>query len=156
MKYKKYLLILLTVLLLGTTKTYALNKNDYRSINNNLVQNVNKIESNIKSPNLINILEVECNDIFGDKNNPDSLSHLINEILQYPRIIVPIIVIGLGTLDLAKAVIASKEDEMKKAQKTFVKRVIIGVAFFLIPAFVNLIMWLADIVWNGAYPTCGL
>lgn len=156
MKYKKYLLILLTVLLLGTTKTYALNKNDYRSINNNLVQNVNKIESNIKSPNLINILEVGCNDIFGDKNNPDSLSHLINEILQYPRIIVPIIVIGLGTLDLAKAVIASNEDEMKKAQKTFVKRVIIGVAFFLIPAFVNLIMWLADIVWNGAYPTCGL
>lgn len=156
MKYKKYLLILLTVLLLGTTKTYALNKNDYRSINNNLVQNVNKIESNIKSPNLINILEVGCNDIFGDKNNPDSLSHLINEILQYPRIIVPIIVIGLGTLDLAKAVIASKEDEMKKAQKTFAKRVIIGVAFFLIPAFVNLIMWLADIVWNGAYPTCGL
>ena len=156
MKYKKYLLILLITLLLGTTKTYALSKNSYGNINNNLVQNVNKIELNIKSSGPINILEVGCNDIFGDKKDPDSLSHLINEILQYPRIIVPIIIIGLGTLDLAKAVIASKEDEMRKAQKTFVKRVIIGVAFFLIPAFVNLIMWLADIVWNGAYPTCGL
>lgn len=151
MKYKKYLLILLITLLLGTTKAYALSKNSYGNINNNLVQNVNKIELNIKSSGLINILEVGCNDIF-----PDSLRELINEILQYPRIIVPIIVIGLGTLDLAKAVIASKEDEMRKAQKTFVKRVIIGVAFFLIPAFVDLIMWLANIVWNGAYPTCGL
>lgn len=151
MKYKKYLLILLITLLLGTTKAYALSKNSYGNINNNLVQNVNKIELNIKSSDLINILEVGCNDIF-----PDSLRELINEILQYPRIIVPIIVIGLGTLDLAKAVIASKEDEMRKAQKTFVKRVIIGVAFFLIPAFVDLIMWLANIVWNGAYPTCGL
>jgi hypothetical protein len=51
---------------------------------------------------------------------------------------------------------ASKEDEMKKAQKTFIKRVIIGVAFFFIPALVNILMWLANIVWNGMYPTCGL
>ena len=67
MKYKKYLLILLITLLLGTTKTYALSKNSYGNINNNLVQNVNKIELNIKSSVPINILEVGCNDIFGDK-----------------------------------------------------------------------------------------
>ena len=69
---------------------------------------------------------------------------------------IPIILIIIGMIDLGKAVIASKEDEMKKAQSTFVKRVIIGVAFFFIPILMNIIMFLADLVWNGMYPTCGL
>lgn len=100
---------------------------------------------------------VDCNELFGSKDDPNSIRYLIDEILQYPRIIVPILVIALGIIDLAKAVIASKEDEMKKAQKTFVKRVIIGVAFFFIPLFVDIIMDLADIVWEGlGYTTCDL
>ena len=106
---------------------------------------------NYSQNSLINILEVGCNDLFDQ-----SLIDLLNDILKYPRIIVPILVIGLGLIDLGKAVMASKEDEMKKAQKTFIKRVIIGVAFFFIPALVNILMWLANIVWNGMYPTCGL
>ena len=132
MKYKKYLLFLLVIMVIGVNRTYAMN-------------------INYSQNSLINILEVGCNDLFDQ-----SLIDLLNDILKYPRIIVPILVIGLGLIDLGKAVMASKEDEMKKAQKTFIKRVIIGVAFFFIPALVNIIMWLANIVWNGMYPTCGL
>ena len=96
--------------------------------------------------------KVTCDELFDD-----GIKEIINDILTYVRIIVPIIVIGLGTLDLAKAVIASKEDEMKKAQKTFIKRAIIGVAFFFIPTFVNIIMDLANIVWQGlGYTTCNI
>ncbi len=132
MKYKKYLLFLLVIMVIGVNRTHAMN-------------------INYSQNSLINILEVGCNDLFDQ-----SLIDLLNDILKYPRIIVPILVIGLGLVDLGKAVMASKEDEMKKAQKTFIKRVIIGVAFFFIPALVNIIMWLANIVWNGMYPTCGL
>ncbi len=132
MKYKKYLLFLLVIMVIGVNRTYAMN-------------------INYSQNSLINILEVGCNDLFDQ-----SLIDLLNDILKYPRIIVPILVIGLGLIDLGKAVMASKEDEMKKAQKTFIKRVIIGVAFFFIPALVNILMWLANIVWNGMYPTCGL
>ena len=132
MKYKKYLLFLLVIMVIGVNRTYAMN-------------------INYSQNSLINILEVGCNDLFDQ-----SLIDLLNDILKYPRIIVPILVIGLGLIDLGKAVMASKEDEMRKAQKTFIKRVIIGVAFFFIPALVNILMWLANIVWNGMYPTCGL
>ncbi len=132
MKYKKYLLFLLVIMVIGVNRTYAMN-------------------INYSQNSLINILEVGCNDLFDQ-----SLIDLLNDILKYPRIIVPILVIGLGLVDLGKAVMASKEDEMRKAQKTFIKRIIIGVAFFFIPALVNIIMWLANIVWNGMYPTCGL
>ena len=147
MKHKKYIFILLIAVMFGVNKTYALDINNINILNNN--EMVQKYVP-------INILDIDCNGLFGSKNDPDSLRNLIDEILAYPRIIVPALVIVLGMIDLAKAVIASKEDEMKKAQSTFVKRLIIGVAFFLIPVFVDIIMWLADIVWNGMYTSCGL
>lgn len=147
MKHKKYIFILLIAVMFGVNKTYALDINNINILNNN--EMVQKYVP-------INILDINCNGLFGSKNDPDSLRNLIDEILAYPRIIVPALVIVLGMIDLAKAVIASKEDEMKKAQSTFVKRLIIGVAFFLIPVFVDIIMWLADIVWNGMYTSCGL
>ena len=81
--------------------------------------------------------------------DPPSLAYLINSILKYIRIIVPILIILLGSLDFAKAVVAGKEDEMKKAQTIFVKRLIAGIIVFFVPVIVNLIMQLADIVWDG-------
>ena len=100
---------------------------------------------------------IDCSELFGSKDDPNSIRYMINEILQYPKIIVPILVICFGILDFAKAVIASKEDEMKKAQATFIKRIVIGVAFFFIPVIVDIIMGLADIVWEGlGYTSCNI
>lgn len=45
---------------------------------------------------------------------------------------IPIILILLGMLDFGKAVLASKEDEIKTAQKMFVKRLMYAVATFLV------------------------
>ena len=100
-------------------------------------------------------IEEQCGDIFGDKDVEGSLAYLINKVLLYVRIIVPILIIVLGMLDLAKAVVASKEDEMRKAQKTFVKRIIIGVVVFFIPVLVNLLMSFADMIWEN-YSSCGI
>ncbi len=93
--------------------------------------------------------EMVCGEIFGDKNDPNSVMGIINTILLYVRVIVPILIILLGSLDFAKAVVSGKEDEMKKAQITFVKRIVAGVLVFLAPVLVNIIMWLANIVWQG-------
>lgn len=52
---------------------------------------------------------------------------------------VPIMLIILGTIDLGKAVIASKEDEIKNAQKMLVKRAIYAVAIFFVVTIVSLV-----------------
>lgn len=52
---------------------------------------------------------------------------------------IPIILIVLGTIDLGKAVIASKEDEIKNAQKMLVKRAIYAVAVFFVVTIVTLV-----------------
>ena len=88
----------------------------------------------------------------------EDLKSFLKEILMYPKIIVPILVILLGTLDLAKAVISSKEDEMKKAQTTFIKRLLLGIVIFFVPTIIDIIMYLANFVWShfGLDPSCKL
>lgn len=103
--------------------------------------------------------EVTCADyesIFGSKDDPDSVRGIANTVLEYVRVLVPILVILLGVIDLSKAVIAGKEDNMKKAQKDFIKRIIIGLAIFFVPLLVDVIMNLADYAWDGKYFHCKL
>ncbi len=52
---------------------------------------------------------------------------------------IPIILIVLGMFDLGKAVVASKEDEIKAATKLLVKRVIYAVAIFFVVFLVTVI-----------------
>ena len=62
---------------------------------------------------------------------------LIVKIVNIVKIIIPIALIGYGLIDLGKAVIASKEDEMKKAQGALIKRIIYAVIVFLIVTLVT-------------------
>ncbi len=55
-----------------------------------------------------------------------------NGIIPIIQIGIPIILIILGMFDLGKAVIASKEDEIKSAQKLLIKRAIYAVAIFFV------------------------
>ena len=133
MKHKKYIFILLIAVMFGVNKTYALDINNINILNNN--EMVQKYVP-------INILDIDCNGLFGSKKDPDSLRNLIDEILAYPRIVVPALVIVLGMIDLAKAVIASKEDEIKAAQKMLVKRAIYALAIFFVVLIVQVVFGL--------------
>ena len=57
---------------------------------------------------------------------------------------VPILLIILGMVDLGKAVISSKEDEVKKATKTLGRRFLYAVAVFAVVWLVMLVFeWIA-------------
>jgi hypothetical protein len=56
------------------------------------------------------------------------------------RIAAPVLLLIYGAIDMGKAVMAGDEKEMKKATDTFVKRIILCVAIFLLPIVVDLIM----------------
>ena len=69
-----------------------------------------------------------------------------NGLIPIIQIGIPIILIVLGMFDLGKAVVASKEDEIKAAQKLLVKRVIYAVAIFFVVFLVTVIF---DLVANN-------
>jgi hypothetical protein len=150
MKYKKYILLLVFILLISLKPVYAESK---KITTHEYTPSIMLIEGNPQYS--INGYNPSKNKISCGQLIDAETKQLIKEVLAYPRYIIPAIIIALGSLDLFKAVIAGKEDEMKKAQKTFMKRVIIGVLVYLVPALVNVIIWLANIAWEGlGYTTC--
>ncbi len=60
-------------------------------------------------------------------------------IIPILQIGIPILLIVLGMLDLGRAVVAGKEDEIKKNQQMLVKRAISAIAVFLVVTIVSLI-----------------
>lgn len=81
-----------------------------------------------------------------------------NGIIPIIQIGIPIILIVLGMLDLGKAVVASKEDEIKSAQKLLIKRAIYAIAIFFVVLIVQLVFGLlssADSNENGEYGNAG-
>jgi len=63
----------------------------------------------------------------------------IGWILTFFKIAIPIVIIAYGMLDLGKAVVASKDDEIKKQTKQLLMRAIAGIFIFFIP---SLVLWL--------------
>ena len=66
---------------------------------------------------------------------------------------IPIILIVLGMFDLGKAVVASKEDEIKSAQKLLIKRVVYAVAIFFVVFLVNAVFSIVVESGSGAEGT---
>lgn len=85
--------------------------------------------------NLLVAADVNC----GDIEIPGEIAGIIRMVILAIQIAIPIILIIMGMLDLGKAVMAGKEDEIKKNQTLFMKRVIAAVMVFLIIAVVKLI-----------------
>lgn len=96
---------------------------------------------------LFNVLKgIECNaenatacgSVIG-AGIPGSIVNIIHYVYLGIQIIVPIMLIIFGMLDLAKALSAQKEDEIKKAQSGLIKKAITAVLVFLIFSLVRFV-----------------
>lgn len=66
--------------------------------------------------------------------------YMVSTVILIIKIAVPILLIIFGMLDLGKAVVASKEDEIKKGQNLFIKRAISAVIVFFVIQIVQIIV----------------
>lgn len=95
---------------------------------------------------------IDCEDLIGD-----DLRKKIGSYLNIIKIAVPIILIAFGIIDFTKAIFASDEEKIKKAQKDFIMRLVIAILFFLIPTIVDFLLGIANKVWNFIEPgSCGI
>ena len=94
----------------------------------------------------------DCEGILG----PELIS-FINTIFDYVKVLVPVALIALGSFDIGRAVFAGNEDEMKKATKTFIRRLIIAVIIMFSPLLVNFIINVVNNATGTGYSgTCGI
>lgn len=77
---------------------------------------------------------------------------LVGHFVFIAKIFIPIVIIGLGMMDMFKAVTAQKDEEIKKAFIMLAKRIGAGVMIFFLPAFIDLIFsWISS--WSSDYST---
>lgn len=71
----------------------------------------------------------------------------VGKIFSIFKILIPILIIGFGSFDFFKALIANKDDEIKKSARSLLFRVVSGIIIFFIPTIINLVFSLVD-DWN--------
>lgn len=69
-----------------------------------------------------------------------TIPYVVSTVVTVIKIAVPILLIIFGMLDLGKAVIASKEEEIKKGQQVFIKRAIAAVIVFFVIQVVQILV----------------
>ena len=70
-------------------------------------------------------------------NIPSVIPGLTSALYDAIMVIVPIILIIIGSVDLLKGIMSQKEDEMKKGRESFFKRILGAVIIFLIVLIVK-------------------
>ena len=88
---------------------------------------------------MLNILDV-CSSYLGTAGIPSKLAFLVAVAIRVIQVGVPILLIIWGMLDLGKAVMAQKEEEIKKGQNTFIKRLVAAVIVFFVITIVRLVV----------------
>ena len=91
-----------------------------------------------------------CKQLFGD-----DLIEIIDKVMGYIKILVPILLLVFGTTDFFTAIFSSDQEEMISKRKKFFKRLIAAIIVFIVPTFVNLVLKLSNSVWSNIHEeTC--
>ncbi len=90
--------------------------------------------------NTDNLRYVACGNA---RDIPYQLPQITHFSVNLLKIAVPIILVLVSMITLVKAIISSNEDDMKKAQKSLVRRAIAAVIIFFVVSIVQLVMSIA-------------
>ena len=81
---------------------------------------------------------------------------LVGIFISIIKILVPIILIVLGSIDMAKAVISKEQDAIQKQLFVLIRRMIIGALVFFAPTIINSAFHMIDGMDNyeSTFSTC--
>ena len=68
------------------------------------------------------------------------LSKIVKYVILAIQISVPVLLVIFGTIDLLKAMVSQKEDDIKQGQRIFMKRAIAGILVFFVIALVKIMI----------------
>ncbi len=80
----------------------------------------------------------------GDEYDEGTVGYLLQQIFNYMKMAVVILVFAFSLIDYAKAIAAQDSEVFKKANVNFLKRIVFGIVFFLIPELVDIILGIID------------
>ena len=81
-----------------------------------------------------------CKTVLPNVSIDAKIANLVRTVILVIQIAVPVVLVIFGMLDLFKGITAQKEDEIKKGQQTFIKRLFAAVLVFFVIAIVKLLI----------------
>ena len=81
--------------------------------------------------------KVNCGNV---TNIPAKIPELTSYFITLVQIIVPVILVIMGSIDLFKGITAQKEEEIKKGQQLFIKRLIVAALIFFVVVIVKFVV----------------
>ena len=81
---------------------------------------------------------------FCEENGVRMTFRVIGYALFIAKILIPLLLIILGTIDFVKATLSSSDKAPQEALGAFARRIIIAIIIFLIPTILNLVLSLVD------------
>ena len=146
------LIIVMSVFVFSPINTKAL------TIEDTVINNVYILEKDTDTDVVEETTESEstekitnCEGIIGNPEDPNSVAWLIREVMNYVKILGPILVIVLSSVDFLKVIVKSDDKEMAAAQKKLILRLILALLLFLIPTIVNALL---SIYGTNLDPSC--
>lgn len=88
-----------------------------------------------------------CSDLFKGDGGSTILLDILKILVGTVKVLVPVVLLVMGSVDFAKAIIAQDDNAIKKAQSKFIKRLLIAVIIFLIPTILTALLDIAHSVW---------
>ena len=96
-----------------------------------------------------------CEGAIGNAIIDEKVPNLVSTAILVIKIVVPVLLVVFGMLDFVKGITAGKEDEIKKGQQLFIKRLIAGaLVFFVFTTVQLLISFVADEEDKDSITTC--
>ena len=144
-------LFILLILVMSPINTMAL------SINNDVPFNI--LEDSVNSVKDIGDMNSQynqaqnCNTLLGNPNVESSVAWLLQYVFNVIKVVGPLLVVILSSIDFAKVIVKSDDDEMAKARKKLITRLVLAAALFFIP---TITMVLLEVFGLTSDPTCGL
>lgn len=93
----------------------------------------------------------DCDALFGDPNDEESVAHFLQEIFNVFKFLGPLLCIVLSVMEFLKAVSSQDKDALMKAMKRTGIRIVLAIVLFFIPTLINFLFPLL-----GWYGTCGV
>lgn len=129
---------------------YNLHKSEFNAYCKSVLSTLDYVEGNcidacIKLSEELSVLEIEngLKSAYNEGakcNVGSSIVNMIYNVLKWLKYIAPALVIIFTMLDFIKAISSQNDDDMKKAQGKFVKRLIVAALLFLLPLIINFIL----------------
>ena len=150
MKKLMFIFLILLVFVVSPINTYALSTADMHT--NILAEGIRSV-NDLKDYGSNQGSGGGCDSLLGSTGDSNSVAWLLQFIFNIVKVVGALLVVVLSSIDFAKVVVKSDDDEMAKARSKLITRLILAAAIFFIPTITMVLLEVFGVVSD---PTCGI